>query len=201
LVKKRQRRLEGFDDKVLRLDTRGVSPREMQGHRENPGGTEVSPTLIATITDAVLEDVRPWQARPLATVYPILYGDALFVKSRHDGPGQTQAVYPARGITLGGEKKRLGLWLSASAGGKVLALSLYRAKKSGRPGLLVACVDGLKGLPEALEAVFPHTQVSRCIVHKVRNSLRDVPWTDRRAIYGSATLPAAEQALERCAAR
>jgi transposase-like protein len=116
LVKKRQRRLEGFDDKVLSLYARGLSTREIQGHLEELYGTEVSPTLISTITDAVLDDVRTWQSRALASVYPILYFDALFVKSRQEGPVQTKAVYLALGLTMDGEKELLGLGLSESEG-------------------------------------------------------------------------------------
>ena len=118
LVPKRERRLEGFDAKVLSLYARGLSTREIQGHLAELYGTEVSPTLISTITDAVLEDVRTWQARPLASVYPILYFDALFVKSRQEGPVQTKAVYLALGVTMDGEKELLGLWLSESEGAK-----------------------------------------------------------------------------------
>jgi transposase-like protein len=208
LVKKRQRRLEGFDDKVLSLYARGMSTREIQGHLEDLYGTEVSPTLISTITDAVLDDVRTWQARPLASVYPILYFDALFVKSRQDGPVQTKAVYLALGITLEGEKELLGLWLSESEGAKFWLSVFTELKNRGVQDCFIACVDGLKGLPEAIEAIFPQTQVQLCIVHKVRNSLRYVPWKERRAvaadlraIYGAATLSEAEQALERFAAQ
>jgi putative transposase len=208
LVKKRQRRLEGFDDKVLSLYARGMSTREIQGHLEDLYGTEVSPTLISTITDAVLDDVRTWQARSLASVYPILYFDALFVKSRQDGPVQTKAVYLALGITLEGEKELLGLWLSESEGAKFWLSVFTELKNRGVQDCFIACVDGLKGLPEAIEAIFPQTQVQLCIVHKVRNSLRYVPWKERRAvaadlraIYGAATLSEAEQALERFAAQ
>ena len=208
LVKKRQRRLEGFDDKVLSLYARGLSTREIQGHLEDLDGTEVSPMLISTITDAVLDEVRTWQSRPLASVYPILYFDALFVKSRQEGPVQTKAVYLALGITMDGEKELLGVWLSESAGAKFWLSVFTELKNRGVTDCFVACVDGLKGLPEAIEAVFPKTQVQLCIVHKVRNSLRYVPWKERRAvaadlraIYGAATLTDAEQALERFAER
>jgi putative transposase len=208
LVKKRQRRLEGFDEKVLALYSRGLSTRDIQGHLEELYGTEVSPTLISTVTDAVLDEVRTWQARPLASVYPILYFDALFVKSRQDGPVQTKAVYLALGITLEGEKDLLGLWLSESEGAKFWLSVFTELKNRGMQDCFIACVDGLKGLPEAIEAVFPKTQVQLCIVHKVRNSLKYVPWKERkavaadlRAIYGAATLPEAEQALERFADR
>jgi putative transposase len=208
LVPKRQRRLEGFDEKVLSLYARGLSTREIQGHLEDLYGTEVSPTLISTITDAVLEEVRTWQARPLASVYPILYFDALYVKSRQEGPVQTKAVYLALGITLDGTKELLGMWLSESEGAKFWFSVFTELKNRGVEDCFIACVDGLKGLPEAIESVFPKTQVQLCIVHKVRNSLRYVPWRERRAvaadlraIYGAATLFEAEDALERFAER
>jgi putative transposase len=208
LVKKRQRRLEGFDEKVLALYARGLSTRDIQGHLEELYGTEVSPTLSSTVTDAVLDEVRTWQARPLASVYPILYFDALFVKSRQDGPVQTKAVYLALGINLAGEKDLLGLWLSESEGAKFWLSVFTELKNRSMQDGFLACVDGLKGLPEAIEAVFPKTQVQLCIVHKVRHSLKYGPWKERkavaadlRAIYGAATLPEAEQALERFADR
>jgi putative transposase len=208
LVKKRQRRLEGFDDKVLALYARGLSTREIQDHLEELYGVEVSPTLISNVTDAVLDEVRTWQARPLASVYPILYFDALFVKSRQEGPVQTKAVYVALGITVEGEKELLGLWLSESEGAKFWLSVFTELKNRGVEDCFIACVDGLKGLPEAIEAVFPKTQVQLCLVHKVRNSLKYVPWKERkavaadlRAIYGAATLAEAEQALERFAER
>ncbi len=208
LVPKRQRRLEGFDDKVLSLYARGLSTRDIQGHLEDLYGTEVSPTLISSITNAVLDEVRTWQARPLAAVYPILYFDALFVKSRQEGAVQTKAVSLALGVTIDGEKARLGLWLSESEGAKFWLLVFTDLNNRGVEDCCIACVDGLKGLPEAIEAVFPKTQVQLCIVHKVRNSLKYVPWkerkavaTDLRAIYGAATLAEAEQERERCADR
>jgi putative transposase len=208
LVPKRQRRLEGFDDKVLALYARGLSTREIQAHLEELYDVEVSPTLISNITDAVLDEVRAWQARPLASVYPILYFDALFVKSRQEGPVHTKAVYVALGITVEGEKELLGLWLSESEGAKFWLTVFTELKTRGVEDCFIACVDGLKGLPEAIAAVFPKTQVQLCIVHKVRNSLKYVPWKERkavaadlRAIYAAATLPEAEQALERFAER
>src|SRR4029453_11307665 len=208
LVPKRQRRLEGFDATVLRLYARGLSTREMQGQLEELDGTEVSPTLISTITDAVLEDVRPWQARPLAPVYPILSFDALFVKSRQDGPVQTKAVSRALGGTIDGEQDLLGVWLSESEGAAFWLSVFTELKNRGVQDGFIACVDGLQGLPEAIEAVLPPTQVQLGMVHKVRKSRRYVPWRERRAvaadlraIYGAPTLTAAEQALERFADR
>ena len=208
LVKKRQRRLDGFDDKVLAWYARGLSTREMQAHLEALYGVEVSPTLISNITDAVVDEGRTWQARPLASVYPILSFDALFVKSRQEGPVQTKAVYGALGVTSEGEQELLGLWLSEREGATFWLSVFTDLKNRGVEDCWIACVDGLKGLPEAIAAVFPKTQVQLCIVHKVRNSLKYVPWKERkavaadlRALYAAATVAEAEHALERFAER
>ena len=208
LVKKRQRRLEGFDDKVLSLYARGLSTRDIQGQLEELYGVEVSPTLISNVTDAVMEEVRAWQSRPLSAVYPILYLDALFVKTRQDGPVMTKAVYLALGINLEGEKELLGLWVAQTEGSKFWLSVFNELKNRGVQDCFIACVDGLKGLPEAIEAVLPGTQVQLCIVHKLRNSLKYVPWKERkavakdlRAIYAAATLTEAEQALKRFSER
>jgi transposase-like protein len=167
---------------------------------------EVSPTLISTITDAVLEDVRTWQHRPLDAVYPILYFDCLFVKSRQEGVVKSKAVYVALGVNLQGEKELLGLWISETEGAKFWLAVFTELQQRGVQDCFVACVDGLAGLPEALETIFPRTQVQLCIVHKVRQSLRYVVWKERRtvardlrAIYGAATLLDAEEALEQFA--
>jgi len=206
LVPKRQRRLEGFDEKVLALYARGLSTRDIQGHLEELYGVEVSPMLVSNVTDAVLEEVKAWQSRPLASVYPILYFDALFIKSRQEGPVKNKAVYLALGVDLQGEKELLGLWLAETEGAKFWLSVFTELKNRGMQDCFIACVDGLKGLPEAVEAVFPETQVQLCIVHKVRNSLQYVPWKERKAvakdlrtIYGAATLVEAELALERFA--
>ena len=173
--------------------------RGIQGHLEELYGTDVSPTLISTMTDAVLDEVRTWQSRPLASVYPILYFDALFVKSRQDGPVQTKAVYLALGVTMEGEKALLGLWLSESEGAKFWLSVFTELPNRGVQDCFIACVDGLKGLPEAIEAVFPRTQVQLCIVHKVRISLKYVPWKEHRTVAAAlrailaATLPDAER--------
>ena len=208
LVKKRQRRLPGFDEKVLALYSGGLSTREIQAQLEELYGVTVSPMLISNITDAVLEEVQAWRSRPLASVYPILYFDALVVKSRQEGMVRNKAVYLALGINLEGEKEVLGLWMSESEGAKFWLTVFNELRNRGLEDCFVACVDGLKGLPEAIEAVYPRTQVQLCIVHKVRNALRYVPWKERkvvardlRAIYGAPTLAEAEQALERFAER
>lgn len=208
IVKKRQRRLEGFDEKVLALYSGGLSTREIQVQLEELYGAEVSPTLISNVTDAVIDEVKAWRSRPLQTVYPILYFDALYVKSRQDGAVKNKAVYLALGINLEGEKELLGLWMNETEGAKFWLSVFNELKNRGVEDCFIACVDGLKGLPEAIEAAFPRTQVQLCIVHKVRGSLKYVPWKERkavaadlRAIYGAATLAEAEQALERFSQR
>lgn len=202
LVPKRRRRLEGFDDKVLSLYARGLTVREIQGHLEELYGVEVSPALISAVTDAVHDDVTAWQARPLDALYPIVYFDALFVKSRQDGPVATRAVYLALGLTVTGEKELLGLWIAKSEGAKFWLAVLTELQSRGMRDAFVACVDGLTGFPDAVAAVFPHTQVQLCLVHKVRHSLRYVAWKDRKAVaadlrrvYTAATVPEAEHAL------
>ena len=204
LVKKRQRRLAGFDEKVLAFYARGMSTREIQAQLEEIYDIEVSPTLISNVTHAVLDEVKAWQSRPLASVYPILYFDAIFVKSRQDGPVKNKAVYLALGVNLEGEKELLGLWMSESEGSAFWLTVFNELNNRGVEDCFIACVDGLKGLPEAIETVFPRAQVQLCIVHKIRNSLKYVPWKERktvardlRAIYGAATLADAEAALDR----
>lgn len=208
LVRKRQRRLSGFDDKVIALYARGLTTREIQGHLHEMYGTEVSPALISAVTDQVSEDVSSWQNRPLEALYPIVYFDALFVKSRQEGPASSRAVYLALGINLQGQKELLGLWIAATEGAKFWLSVLTELQNRGMRDCFVACVDGLNGFGEALNAVYPQAAMQLCIVHKVRNSLRYVPWkerkavaTDLRAIYGASTLSEAEGALERFAER
>ena len=208
LVKKRQRRLKGFDEKVISLYARGMSTRDIQAQLQELYGVEVSPTLISNVTAAVMDEVCAWQSRPLSAVYPILYFDAIFVKSRQEGPVKNKAVYLALGINLSGEKELLGLWMAETEGSRFWLTVFNELKNRGVQDCFIACVDGLKGLPEAIETVFPRTQVQLCIVHKLRNSFKYVPWKERkavaadlRAIYAAATLKEAEQALERFSER
>lgn len=208
LVKKGQRRLPGFDEKVIALYARGLTTREIQGHLLDLYDVEVSPTLISNVTDAVLEDVRAWQSRPLDPVYPILYLDAIHLKLRSSGTVQNQAVYVALGINLEGRKELLGLWVGESEGAKFWLNVLTELKNRGVKDIFVACVDGLKGFPDAIESLYPQTQVQLCMVHMVRNSLRYVSSrerkaiaTDLRMIYAAPTIEAAEEALEAFAAK
>lgn len=202
LVKKRQRRLPGFDEKVIALYARGMTTREIQGHLEELYGVEVSPSLISNVTDAVLEEVTAWQSRPLEAVYPIVYLDAIHLKLRSSGHVQSQAVYLALAITLEGHKELLGLWVGENEGSKFWMSVLTELKNRGVQDILIACVDGLKGFPEAIANLYPRTEIQLCIVHMVRNSLRYVSWKERkivardlRAIYTAPSAEAAEQAL------
>jgi len=203
LVKKHQRRLPGFDDKVVALYARGLTTREITGHLKELYGVDVSPSLISAVTDTVIEDVKAWQGRPLDAVYPIVYLDAIHLKMRSEGQVQNQAVYLALGINLEGRKELMGLWIGESEGSKFWLGVLTELKNRGVEDILIACVDGLKGFPEAIETVYPKTQVQLCIIHLVRHSLRYVSWKERkrvaadlRTIYAAATAEAAEQALE-----
>jgi putative transposase len=182
IVAKHQRRFPGFDDKILSMYARGMSTRDIQGHLEEIYAVEVSPTLISEVTDAVLEQAKLWQNRPLENLYPILFLDALMVKMRHEGRIENRAVYVAIGIDLDGRKDVLGLWTSANEGAKFWLQVLTDLKNRGVKDVFVACVDGLKGFPQAIESVFPQTQVQLCIVHLTRASLNYVSWKERKAV-------------------
>ena len=204
LVEKHQTRWQGFDDMVISLYARGMSVREIQGHLKEMYHTEVSPALISAVTDAVTEDVRQWQGRPLDAVYPILYLDCLHVKVRDSGAVSTKAVYLALGITMSGVKELLGMWISPNEGAKFWLSVMTELRNRGVRDIFIACVDGLKGFPEAIETVFPQTQVQLCIIHLLRNSLNYVSWKQRkevaadlREIYTAATMELAESALFR----
>lgn len=202
LVKKRQTRLDGFDEKVLSLYARGMSTREIQGHLHELYGTEVSPELVSRVTDAVLEDVQEWRKRPLAPVWPVIYLDALVIRVREGGSVRRKAAYLALGLGLDGRKEVLGIWLEETEGAKFWLKVVTELKNRGVEDILIACVDGLKGFPQALESVFPNTTVQTCIVHMIRNSTHYVSWKDRksvaidlRPIYTAVDREAAESAL------
>jgi putative transposase len=182
IVKKRQTRWVGFDEKVISLYARGLTVREIQGHLAEIYGTEVSPELISKITDAVLEDAKAWQNRPLERVYPIVYLDALIVKVRDGRTVRNQACYVALGVNLDGERDVLGLWFAQAEGAKFWLAVLSDLKTRGVQDVLFVCVDGLTGFPEAIEATFPHATVQTCLVHQVRSSMRFVSYKDRKRI-------------------
>jgi len=201
IIPKHQTRWAGFDEKILSLYARGMTVREIQSHLEEIYGVEVSPSLISSVTDAVVEEVKTWQARPLDPIYPIVYLDCIHVKIR-EGAVRVKAVYLAIGVTMSGEKEVLGLWLSQTEGAKFWLQVVTELRNRGVQDIFIACVDGLKGFPEAIEAVFPKTTVQLCIVHMVRHSLNYVSWkrrpevaADLKRIYQSATAEEAELRL------
>jgi putative transposase len=203
IVAKGQTRFTGFDDKILSMYSRGMTTREIQSHLEEIYGVEVSPALISTVTDAVVEEVKSWQSRPLESLYPIVYLDALYLKIRDNGQVENRAIYLAIAVKLDGTKEVLGMWTSANEGAKFWLQVLTELQNRGVEDIFIACVDGLKGFPEAIETVYPKTKVQLCIVHLVRASLNYVSWKQRRAvagdlrrIYRAATADAAEQELE-----
>lgn len=208
IVAKGQTRFTGFDDKILSMYARGMTTREIQAHLEEIYGVDVSPTLISNVTEAVQDEVRAWQNRPLEPIYPIVFLDALYVRMRDNGQVQNRAVYVAIGVNLDGHKEVLGLWTSANEGAKFWLNVLTEIRNRGVQDIFIACVDGLKGFPEAIESVFRQTQVQLCIVHLVRHSMNYVSWKLRkkvaaglRPIYNAATVAAAELALDEFAAQ
>jgi putative transposase len=201
IVPKGERRLEGFDDKIVSLYARGMTVREIQGHIQELYGVEVSPDLISRVTDAVLEEVREWQNRPLEAIYPVVFFDALRVKIRDDGLVRNKAVYVALAITVEGEKEVLGLWIEQTEGAKFWLKVMNELKTRGVADILIAVVDGLTGFPEAIGVVFPQTTVQTCIVHLIRNSLAFVSWKDRRAILPDLRAIYRAETAEAAAAR
>lgn len=208
LVKKGEKQLHGFDDRIISLYARGMSTRDIQAHFEDAYGVEVSATFISQVTNAVMDEVTAWQNRPLDAIYPIVYLDALVVRSRASGAVQNKSVHLALGINQDGEKELLGLWMAQNEGAKFWLSVMTELKNRGLQDIFIACVDGLKGFPEAIEAVYPQTQVQLCIVHQVRHSLRYVSWKQRkevaadlRLIYAAATLTEGEHALNAFAAK
>ena len=203
LIPKHQTRWNGFDEKILSLYARGMTVREIQGHLEEMYGTEVSPTLISSVTDAVADEVKAWQSRPLDALYPIVYLDCIHVKVRDAGTVRAKAVYLALGINMAGEKELLGIWIAQTEGAKFWLQVITELKNRGVHDIFIACVDGLKGFPEAIETIYPKTAVQLCIVHLVRYSLNYVSWklrkeiaADLRVIYAATTVEDAEQRLD-----
>ena len=203
LIPKHQTRWSGFDDKILSLYARGMTVREIQSHLEEMYGTEVSPTLISSVTDAVVDEVKAWQGRALDSVYPIVYLDCIHAKVRDSGAVRAKAVYLALGIDMDGNKQVLGLWIAQTEGAKFWLQVVTELKNRGVQDIFIACVDGLKGFPEAIETVYPKTKVQLCIVHMVRHSLNYVSWKMRRevaadlkSIYACSTIEQAAAALD-----
>jgi putative transposase len=202
LLGKYQRRFPGFDDKIISMYARGMSAREIVGHLRELYGIDVSPDMISVVTDAVLDEVATWQGRPLDPVYPLVFFDALRVKIRDEGMVRNKAVHVALGVRSDGAKEILGLWIETNEGAKFWLKVMNELKNRGLEDILIAVVDGLKGFPDAINAVFPETTVQTCIVHLLRNSLDFVSYKDRRdlaaklkTIYSALDDKAAEVAL------
>lgn len=203
IIPKYATRFDGLDEKIISLYARGLSTRDIQSELEEIYGTTISPTLISSVTDAVLSDVRAWQARPLDSCFPIVYLDCIVVKVKTDKGIINKSVYLALGVNTDGYKELLGMWISQNEGAKFWLNVLTDIKNRGLDEIFIACVDGLTGFPEAIETVYPHAKVQLCIVHKIRNSLAYVSWKDRKilaadlkTIYSAKTLIEAEMALE-----
>lgn len=204
LVKKRQTRIDGFDDKIIAMYARGMSVRDIQSELEEIYGTNISSGLIYNVTNEVYNEVVSWQNRHLDSLYPIVYLDAIRIKTRHEGHILNKAVYLAIGINTEGLKEVLGMWIAKTEGAKFWLSVLTEIKNRGVEDIFIASVDGLKGFPDAIETVYPNTQVQLCIVHMVRHSLRYVSWKDRKemasdlkSIYQSSTVSEAEEHLKR----
>jgi putative transposase len=203
IVRKRQRRFEGFDEKILALYARGLSTRDIEAHLAEIYGVKVGRDLISRVTDAVMEDARAWQTRPLEDVYPVVFLDCMVLKIREGGSVQRRACYLAMAIGMDGDREVLGMWFQANEGAKFWMQVLADLKQRGVNDILIACVDGLKGFPEAIEATFPATTVQTCIVHLIRHSLKYVPRRqyeqvakDLRPIYTAIDADQAMHALE-----
>ena len=202
IIEKHQTRFTGFDANIISLYARGLSTREIQQHLEEIYHVEVSPGLISSVTDEVIDEVKTWQNRQLDAVYPIMYLDAIQFKVRDNGHVKNKAIYLAIGVTIEGLKEVLGLWIAQTEGAKFWLQVVTELKSRGVKDIFIACVDGLKGFPEAIESVFPQTEVQLCIVHLVRHSLNYVGWKQRKevaadlkTIYTAATEAAGEQQL------
>lgn len=199
LIEKYRRRFPGFDDKIISLYARGMSTREIQGHVRELYGIEISPDLVSAVTDAVHDEIKAWQSRPLEACYAIVFFDAIRVKIRDEGTVRNKAVYLAIGVRCSGHKEILGLWVEQTEGAKFWLTVMNELKHRGSEDILIAVVDGLKGFPEAIEAVFPQTLVQTCIVHLIRYSLSFASWKERKTIV--AALKPIYKAIDANAAR
>ncbi|GAN98100.1 transposase [Komagataeibacter europaeus NBRC 3261] len=182
LIARYRRRFPGFDDRIISMYARGMSVREIQGHLLEIYGVEASPDLISVITDAVLDEVAAWQNRPLEAVYPVVFFDALRVKIRDESVVRNKAVHIALGVRADGTKEVLGLWIEQNEGAKFWLRVMNELRHRGVEDILLAVVDGLKGFPDAIRAVFPEALVQTCIVHLLRHSLDFVAWKDRKSV-------------------
>lgn len=182
IVGKHERHFDGFDDKIVSMYARGMSVRDIRAHLQEIYGVEVSPELISQVTDAVVDELRAWQSRPLEATYLVVYLDALMVKIRDKGVVRNKAVYSVVGLSADGRKDVLGLWIQNTEGAKFWLSILTELRQRGVQDIFIICADGLTGMPEAAEAAFPQAIFQTCIVHMVRSSTRFVPWKDRRSV-------------------
>ena len=203
LVKKHQRRFTSMSDKILSLYAKGMTTREIQATFKEMYDADVSPTLISKVTEAVIDEVIEWQSRPLDAIYPIVYMDCIVVKIRQDKQVINKAIFLALGVNLEGHKELLGMWIAENEGAKFWLNVLTELQNRGVKDILIACVDGLKGFPDAINTVYPNTRIQLCIVHMVRNSVKFVPWkdykpvtADLKQIYQSVTEEEALKALD-----
>ncbi len=202
LIKKRQRHISSFDDKIISMYARGMTTRDIQGHIKELYGADISPAMVSSITDKVLEVAAEWQSRPLSNIYPIIFFDAIHYKVRQGSKVVTKAAYTCLGINIEGYKEILGAWIGESEGAKLWLQVFTELKNRGVEDILIACMDGLKGLPEALKSVFPDTEVQLCIIHMIRNSIKYVPskhvkefMKDLKEIYQAPIEEKAESSL------
>ena len=203
IIPKHEKRFKGFDDKIISMYALGLSTRDIQHHLKEIYGVEVSPELISNVTDAIMDDVKEWRTRPLDSLYPIVYFDAIVVKGRIDSRVANKSVYTALGVNMEGQKEVLGLWIADTEGAKFWLSVITELKNRGVGDILIACIDGLKGFPDAINSVFPKTNIQLCIVHMVRNSTKFVSYKERRQlcvdlkkIYTAVTEETALSALD-----
>ena len=203
IVKKRQKDISGLEEKIISMYAKGMTTRDIQAHIKDLYGYEISPETVSSITDKVMERAREWQSRPLESIYALIYMDAVFLKMRLEGHVRNVALYTIIGINLDGQKECLGLWISETESAKYWLSVLSELKNRGVVDVLIFTVDNLKGISEAIEAVFPRAEVQKCVVHQIRNSLRYVSWKERkpmakdlRSIYEAATEKEGAAALE-----
>jgi putative transposase len=203
IVPKNKRRFDGFDEKIISMYSFGMTTRDIQYHLEEIYNVEVSPSLISEVTNAIIDDVRTWQSRPLDPIYPILFLDCIVVKCREDKQVRNKSVFLALGVNMEGQKELLGMWIANNEGAKFWLHVVTELKNRGLEDIFIACVDGLKGFPDAINSVYPEAKVQLCIVHMIRNSLKYVPYKDKKVvsadlkkIYNSLTVDEAETMLE-----
>ena len=203
IVPKNKRRFDGFDEKIISMYSFGMTTRDIQYHLKEIYNVEVSPSLISEVTNAIIDDVHAWQSRPLDPIYPILFLDCIVVKSREDKQIRNKSVFLALGVNMEGQKELLGMWIANNEGAKFWMHVVTELKNRGVQDIFIACVDGLKGFPDAINNIYPETQVQLCIVHMIRNSLKYVPYKDKKVVsadlkkvYNSTTVDEAENMLE-----